>query len=593
MCGIFGYKGNKTNAGEIVLEGLKRLDYRGYDSWGVCVMSNESLFVHKEVGKISEVQDKVELPSSSVAIAHTRWATTGGVTKANAHPHMSTDKSFALAQNGIVENFAELKKNLKEKGYTFVSETDTEVIVRLIEQKLRETSDYLEAIREAFLTLTGRNTIILITKTGEIYAARNGSPLVIGVNTKTHEVFLSSDTLSFAPYVDKMIVVENSQMVSVDTNNTVELYDLKSGKQCAYVQEDMTIQADKIDKEGYEHFMEKEIHETPYVLKQILQQDTEKVLTFAEVLKKAHHVYVIGSGTAGIAASQIAFYLRLYGKISVTSLIGADVQSYYGIFQPDDIVIAPSQSGETADVIEVLEYVKTKGIKIGSIINMPGSMMTRMSDYPFMCNAGPEICVMSTKVFTSQVAWGYLVAKAVQGRYDEGKLAIERLAESIQTYLESKENLQSLRELAKHLANKQHIFLLGKYQNYAMMQEGMVKIIEASYRHAHAIPAGDLKHYAITLIEKGMPVIVAISDDGVKSDLITAINEVRLRGAEVIVIGHTREENYDHFVQTEDTGETDAIGNVIPLQLLAYFLAVVLGNNIDKPRHIAKSVTVK
>lgn len=593
MCGIFGYKGNKTNAGEIVLEGLKRLDYRGYDSWGVCVMSKDTLTVHKEVGKISEVQGTVSLPSSTAAIAHTRWATTGGVTQVNAHPHLSTDNSFALAQNGIVENFAELKKMLIEKGYAFVSETDTEVIVRLIEEKLTTQKDYVSAMRAAFLTLTGRNTVILITRSGEIYAARNGSPLVIGVNTKTREVFLSSDTLSFAPFVDKMIVVENGQMVSVDNTNAVQLYDLLTGDKCTYTLEDMTIKAEKIDKEGYEHFMEKEIHETPYVLRQVAQQDMDKVQAFAQVLKHAHHVYVIGSGTAGIAASQIAFYLRLYGKIGATSLIGADVQSYYDIFQPDDIIIAPSQSGETADVIEVLEHVKKKGLKIGSIINMPGSIMTRMSDYPFMCNAGPEICVMSTKVFTSQVAWGYLVAKAMQGRLDEGKGAIERLAGSIQTYLKSEQSLQSLRELARHLADKPHIFLLGKYQNYAMMQEGMVKIIEASYRHAHAIPAGDLKHYAITLIEKGMPVIVAISDDEVKNDLTTAINEVRLRGAEVIVIGHTREDTFDYFIQTEDTGETDAISNVIPLQLLAYYLAVALGNNIDKPRHIAKSVTVK
>jgi glucosamine--fructose-6-phosphate aminotransferase (isomerizing) len=339
--------------------------------------------------------------------------------------------------------------------------------------------------------------------------------------------------------------------------------------------------------------MMKEIHETPYVLRQIIAQDPEKLQAFANALQAAHRIYVIGSGTAGIASSQIAFYLRLYGKLDAIGLIGADVQSYYDVFQSDDIILAPSQSGETADVIEVLEHAKQKGMKIGSIINMPGSIMTRMSDYPFMCNAGPEICVMSTKVFTSQIAWGYMLAKTVQGRLEEGKDNLKVLSEVVQRYLDSEDNHRALKALADHLSVKEHIFLLGKYQNFAIMNEGMVKIIEASYKHAHAIPSGDLKHYAITLMEKGVPVVVAVSDDVVKNDVITSINEVRLRGAEVIAIAHKQEDYYDHYISTEDTGETDAIGNIIPIQLLAYYLASKLGNNIDKPRNIAKSVTVK
>lgn len=593
MCGIFGYKGVKTNAGHIVLEGLKRLDYRGYDSWGVGVMTDGKLHIEKQVGKIGEVQTEVMLPKSSAAIAHTRWATTGEVTQVNAHPHFSTDKSFMLAQNGIVENYNDLKKELIAKGYSFVSETDTEVIVRLIEEELQTAHDFVPAIRSAFLKLTGRNTIIILTATGEMYAARNGSPLVIGVNSETNEVFLSSDTLSFAPYVNKMIVVENNQMVSVDNNSQITLYTIATGLVCNHVLEDMTVKADKIDKEGYDHFMMKEIQETPYVLRQIIAQDQDKLRALADALKKAHRVYVIGSGTAGIAASQIAFYLRLYGSLDVVSLIGADVQSYYAVFQPDDIIIAPSQSGETADVIEVLEHVKEKGLKIATIVNMPGSIMTRMSDFSFMCNAGPEICVMSTKVFTSQIAWGYLLAKTVQGRAEEGRENLQLLTTSVQRYLDDKNNHALLTTLVERLAEREHIFLLGKYQNFAIMNEGMVKIIEASYKHAHAIPAGDLKHYAITLMEKGVPVVVAVSDDVVKNDVITAINEVRLRGAEVIAIAHQKEENFDYFIPTEDTGETDAVGNIIPLQLFAYYLAVKLGNNIDKPRNIAKSVTVK
>lgn len=592
MCGIFGYRGNKQKAGQIVVEGLKRLDYRGYDSWGVGVMTGNALVVEKQVGKISDIKD-LNLPSSNSAIAHTRWATTGAVTQINAHPHMSSDKSFVLAQNGIVENFLELKKALQKKKYKFISETDTEVIVRLIEDALKTKNKHIEAIRSAFLKLTGRNTIILLTKTGEMYAARNGSPLVIGINTKTNEIFLSSDTLSFAPFADQMVVVENNQMVHVNNEGQIKIFDIKSGKPYTYKMEKLTINASKIDKEGYDHFMIKEIHEAPYVIKQIINQDKESILKFAQAIKEAKHVYTIGSGTAGFSAAQIAIYLRFFGQINTVSLVGADTRSYYNLFQKGDLIIAPSQSGETADVVEVLEFAKQKGLKIASIVNMPGSMITRMSDYAFMSKAGPEICVMSTKVFTSQISWGYLISKAVQGRFEEGKKNLAVLAAAVHRYLENSVNHNLLINLAEKLSKKQHIFLLGKYQNFSIINEGMIKIIEGSYRHAHAIPAGDLKHYAITLMEKGIPVITVVSNDVVKDDINTAINEVRLRGAEIIAIAHKKQENYDYYVPTEDTKETDAIGNIVPLQLLAYYMAVKLGNNVDKPRNIAKSVTVK
>lgn len=593
MCGIFGYKGHKDSAGDIVVEGLKRLDYRGYDSWGIGVSAHDALTIKKEAGKISDIGTSLIMPKATAGLAHTRWATTGAVNATNAHPHLSTNESFALAQNGIVENFEELKISLRDKGYVFKSETDTEVIVRLIEEAQKTTETFFDALRSAFLQLDGRNTVAVLTKSGEIYAARNGSPLVVGVNTKTREIFLSSDTLSFAPYVDKMFVVDNNQLVVIGNQQEVRLYDAISGKECEYALEDLSIEAGKIDKEGYDHFMAKEIHETPYVIRQVAKQNRQEIERLVAAIRSARQVYVIGSGTAGYAASQIAFYLRVYGGVNATSLVGADVRSYYGIFHKGDLMIAPSQSGETADVIEVLEYAKGKGLAIASIVNMPGSMITRISDYPFMCNAGPEICVMSTKVFISQISWGYLVAKGVQGKYDEGKENLRELSVAVQAYLENESNHELIRQLADRMASKEHIFLLSKYQNLAIINEGMVKLIEGTYRHAHAIPAGDLKHYAITLMEQGVPVIVVVSNDIVKTDIVSSINEVRLRGAEVIAIAHEDRDNYDFLLPTADTGETDAISNVIPLQLLAYNMAVKLGNNVDKPRNIAKSVTVK
>lgn len=591
MCGIFAYVGNKNTAADIILHGLKRLDYRGYDSWGIAVAEGEKLFLEKEVGKISDKTTLPALPQTTVGIGHTRWATTGAVTKVNAHPHFSTDKSFALAQNGIVENYETLKHTLLQKGYTFISETDTEVIVRLIEEEQKTHANLLDAVRTAFKQLAGRNTIVLLTKSGEVIAARNGSPLVVGLSKKTEEIFLSSDTLSFSHLAQKMIAVNNGDLVYI--HKGVKIFDIESGKELHLHEENINIHSDKVDKEGYEHFMIKEIHETPFILRQLLKQDEKPLQQLVGAIKKARHIYTIGSGTTGCAAAQIAFYLREYAHMQAISLIGADAREYYELFTKEDLIIAPSQSGETADVLEVLEYAKKKGVKIASIVNMPGALMTRMSDYTFMCQAGPEICVMSTKVFVSHITWGYLLAKAAQGKYTEGVMNISLLADNMERYLQNTTTTDTLKRLAKKLEKSRDIFLLGKSQNLQIVREGMVKLIEATYRHAHAIPAGDLKHYAITLMEKGVPVIVVLSQDVVRTDGITAADEVRLRGAQVIGIASENIENFDDFIQVPETGETSAIMHVIPLQLLSYYIAVGLGNNVDKPRNIAKSVTVK
>ncbi len=593
MCGIFGYSGSK-NASEVILEGLKRLEYRGYDSWGIAVVADQ-IKLNKKVGAIGDINQKIPLPNSNIGIGHTRWGTHGGISENNAHPHFSTDKSFCIAQNGIAENYQKLKTDLKKKGYKFHTETDTEVIVRLVEDKLLDSrlrgndkGGLKEAARLAFLDLEGRNTIIILSKDGRIMALRNGSPLVVGINGK--EVFFSSDTLSFAPYASNIVVVENGQMAFWD--GKLHLLDIKSNKTLPYTLEKINLKSSKVDKEGYDHFMLKEIHESPYVINQVLNQE-QNFEPFIKKLKAAGNVYTIGSGTAGIAASQIAFYLRVFAKINARSLIGADIYDYYDLLNINDLIITPSQSGETADVLEVLEIAKKKGVKIASYINMPGSTMGRMSDYRFQTNAGPEICVMSTKVFTSQIAWGYLVSKIAQGKPLEGRKNLKDLSVEIDKYLNTGSNHKIIKKLAKILAKSKDIFLLGKYQDFNIIKEGMVKIIEGSYIHAHGIPAGDLKHYAITLMEKGVPVIVAVSEDIAKDDVMNAVNQVKARGAWVIGISAKPHPGFDFSLQVPETGETSAIMNVIPLQLLAYYMAVELGHNVDKPRNIAKSVTVK
>lgn len=604
MCGIFGYIGEKQNATEAVLEGLKRLDYRGYDSWGIGIENGSSIHIEKHAGKIGEA--KIHLPASHVAIGHTRWATHGAVTDVNAHPHMASDRSFILAHNGIAENYEELKRELQKKGYKFVSQTDTEVVVRLIEETRKKTGNLESAVSKAFIRLDGRNTIIVLTREGDIIAVRNGSPLVVGTDNSGSEIYLSSDTLSFAPFVKKILVLDNGQMV-VCKKNSIKLRDVKSGRAVPSHFEKNTIKDDLVDKGRFKHFMIKEIHDTPAIIKRILEADTDQMMKLVRTMKSAKRVFTLGSGTAGVSAAQIAFYLRTYAHISAIALVGAEAKEYYELFNKHDIIIAPSQSGETADVLEVLEVAKKKGVTIASHVNMAGSMMTRMSDFKFMALAGPEICVMSTKVFSAQIAWGYLLAKCAADELQEARKNLGNLAVSMKRYLDNPKTHNEIRHVARHLAKSKSVYLLAQGQNLQIIKEGMVKLIEGAYVHAHAFLAGDLKHYAITLMEKGVPTIFVFSNDSLKKSLMNAVNEVRARGADAVGIGPEtadrfgirlstiacgRDKSFKLFLPVPDTGETSAIMNTITLQLLAYYMAVELKHNVDKPRNIAKSVTV-
>jgi glucosamine--fructose-6-phosphate aminotransferase (isomerizing) len=588
MCGIFGYVGTRREAADAVIEGLRRLDYRGYDSWGVAVLNDRGIEVEKQVGIVTKSPLSIR---GNIGIGHTRWATHGAVTETNAHPHYALDKSFALAHNGIVENVEELKQRLIRKGHSFKTQTDTETIVRLVEDKRKKAKTLTDAVRAAFKELAGRNTIIVLAKDGEVIAARNGSPLVLGTKDDS-EIYFSSDVLSFALHVSRVLVMENGQMVSKNGKG-VQVTNIADGTRVKSKFEKNAIVGSEVSKGDYEHYMLKEINEAPFVVRQLLKESDVKYRALASAIHKAKDVYTIGSGTAGAAAAQIAYYLRVYGNIKATALIGAEASDYYKLIGKGDLVMAPSQSGETADVLEVLEIAKKKGAKIASHVNMPGSMMTRMSDYKFMAEAGPEICVMSTKIFVSQIAWGYLVAKAVGKELAEGKKNLTSLARTMEKQLHDAKWTSDVSELAQRLAEKDDLYLLGKGQNLQIIKEGMVKIIEGSYVHAHGIPAGDLKHYAITLMEKGTPVIAVVSKDALASDVLNAIHEVKARGANVVGIAPEDAAQFSDCIRVPDTKETSAIMNVIPLQLLAYYMAKARGNNIDKPRNIAKSVTVK
>lgn len=589
MCGIFGYIG-KDNASKVILEGLKRLEYRGYDSWGVAVVDEGNIDVIKKVGPIGEFKDLEGLPKSHIGIGHTRWATHGGVTNLNAHPHFSSDKSFVVAQNGIVENYQELKASLTKKGHKFETQTDTEVIVRLIEEKLKYEHDLYKAVGKAFLDLEGRNTIIILTTEGNhIIAIRNGSPLVIGVGKD--EVFFASDTLSFADRTNRVIYVNNHEVVEyLDGKITLSL--VKSGKKLNYQIAELENNSVEIAKEGFEHFMIKEIVEQKYTVKEAIQYSEKELAPLVNAIKKAENVFIVGAGTASFAAGQIAFFLRRYADIQAIELKSYEMESYKNLFTKNDILLAISQSGETADTIEAIEFAKSKGTKIASLVNMLGSTTTRISDYPYFSRSGPEICVASTKAFTAQVSWGLLLSLTIVGRYKEAQENIKELAVALENYF-TPTLFNQVKKLVKKIKDKEHFFVLGKGQNYYISLEGALKVKEITYKHFEGFAAGELKHGVIALIEKDTPVFVIVSNDDNKNDMLSAAAQVNARGAMVIGIGKENNELFSEFIKAPEAGLSDCIANVIPFQLISYFLGVELGCSPDRPRNLAKSVTVK
>lgn len=594
MCGIFGYVG-KESAGKMIVEGLKRLEYRGYDSWGVAVVTdlengNKKIDIVKKVGAIGDLHDIEHLPHSHIGVGHTRWATHGGVNYVNAHPHYASDKTFVLAQNGIVENYQELKKELLEAGYVFESETDTEIIVHLIEEKLKTTKKFKEAVRQAFLELKGRNTIIaLSTVDDRIVAVRNGSPLVIGVGEG--EYFFASDTLSFLNRTDKAIFINDMEMVEYK-DGVIKLFNVKENTELDIKVQKLDEKQVEISKEGYDHFMLKEIVEQKYTIKEASVYSKQELQPIVDAIIKADTVYTVGAGTAYFAASQVAYYLRHIANIKAVDIKSYEVDSYKNIFTENDLIIAFSQSGETADTIEALEVAKSKGTKIASLVNMIGSTTSRMSELAYYCRSGPEICVASTKAFTAKQAWGLLLAATIVGEHAEMQRKIHASAQQLESYF-SDDLFNKIKILSKKLCEKEHFFVLGRGQNFNISLEAALKVKEITYKHFEGFAAGELKHGVIALVEKGTPVFIISSDDENSDNMLSAAAEVKTRGAWVIGVGQADNELFDDFIPTIQSDGIDALTNIIPFQLVSYFMAMELGHDPDKPRNLAKSVTVK
>ncbi|MCA9381938.1 glutamine--fructose-6-phosphate transaminase (isomerizing), partial [Candidatus Dojkabacteria bacterium] len=562
-----------------------------YDSWGVAVI-DKKLHVHKTTGAIGDLAKLRTLPKSNTGIGHTRWATHGGVTNVNAHPHFSSDESFVLAQNGIVQNYQELKEKLTKKGHKFVSETDTEVIVRLIEDELKRTKTLRVAVERAFKKLTGRNTIIILenSKVPHIIAVRNGSPLVVGKGDK--EIFIASDTLSFSDKTDKVYMLDNYDLVELNGKGP-QFFNVQTGEEIKKRATKLDSKIEEIGKEGYDHYMLKEITEQKNTILEASSYEESDFKDIVTAIKKASTIYTLGAGGASFAAEQVSYYLRDIAGLRAINIKPYDINSYVHLFKKNDLLIAISQSGETADTIEAIELAKERGVKIASAVNMLGSTITRISDYQFLSRSGPEICVISTKSGSAQVTFGYLLAMTYIGKHKQAKKDLKGLSSDLEKFF-NKKQLTQIRNLAKTLAKKEHLYLLGRGQNFEPAIVGALNIKEASYLHAEGFSAGELKHGVIALISKGTYVIAFVSNDEEKGEMLNAIAEVKARGAKVIGIAEENNNLFDEFVKMPSKNNpAGAITNIIPCQLFGYYIAVARGHNPDKPRNLAKSVTVK
>lgn len=591
MCGIIGYTGKQPVVPELI-EGLRRMEYRGYDSWGVAALTDDGLFVEKKVGAIGDGRLDASPADALLGIAHTRWATHGGVTVGNAHPHASSDGRFVVAQNGIVENYLELKAALEKRGYAFHTPTDTEAIVRLIEQKLRRFSSFAEAVQHAFLELTGRNTIIALdTKTKTIVAVRNGSPLVMG-HLKGGGVLLASDTLPLSGKTKTVTYIDDFQMVVAALDKKPAVFDARSGKKLRLVEEKLNLVEQKAEKEGFDHFMLKEIVEQQHTVMEAAGYSEAELKPLIMALRKARHIYTVGAGTASLAAGHIARFLRTIAGLPAQELRSYEIDSYVPLFSKKDLLVAVSQSGETADTLEAVKKAQERGVTLVSIVNMIGSTLSRMSKHAYLSRSGPEICVASTKAYTAQISWGYLVAMTAAGKHEEARARLKHVAGQLRTYL-APPAFRQLKQLAKALSKKSHFFVIGKDQHFYSALEAALKIKEITYKHFEGFSAGELKHGVIALIDKGTPVFGIVGDDEHQADIVSALAEVKARGA--LTIGMAAKPNafFDIHVPVPDAGDLDPIIKVLPFQLLSYFLGVHLGNNPDKPRNLAKSVTVK
>lgn len=591
MCGIFGYVGTRKDATIMAVDGLKSLEYRGYDSWGVAWKQDGALQYKKETGKISGVDGATLSTDCGLAIGHTRWATHGGVTAVNAHPHFNEDKTIAVVQNGIFENYQELRDELKAKGHVFVSETDTEVAPHLIEEYLKDTKDFAQAVRMACRRFTGRYAVVVInTETDMLVAARTGSPLIVGVE-KGSGYFVASDTPAFMRHTRTVQYLDDGEMV-VSDGKTILFCDIETGGEKPKREIEITWTAEQAEKGDYAHYMLKEIMEQKESVARSVNQDEEQIKTIAEAIRNAKGTFLVACGTAHKACAAAEYFFSVVAEHHVNVAPASEFKVYHHFLKPESLLIVVSQSGETADVLEAMTIAKSKGAKVLAIVNVKGSSIDRAADYTLLINAGPERAVASTKAFTGQLAVLLLIAHALAGKLQQGKQLLLETSSMINDMLNPR-YAERLEKLAQRIKDEEDMYIIGKSWNYPLALESAIKIQEVSYIHAEGFAGGELKHGPIALIDTGTPCVVLASNDEVLPDILSNAVQLKARGAFVIGIAPAENEIFDEWVKVPDAGPAQPIVNVIPIQVLAYFLAVQRGKDPDMPRNLAKSVTVK
>ncbi|OGG01917.1 glutamine--fructose-6-phosphate aminotransferase [Candidatus Gottesmanbacteria bacterium RBG_16_52_11] len=593
MCGIFGYVGHRKDAACIVLEGLKSLEYRGYDSWGIAVLpesgkSDGKIIVRKKTGKIGDATAD-ELPAGSIAFGHTRWATHGGVTQANAHPHLDCTGKLALIHNGILENYHEIKPGLKKGGHRFISDTDTETFVHMVEEYSRNRL-VSKAMQRAFNEVTGLNAfIILAARDKRLIAARNGSPLVVGYGD--NENFIASDASALLPYTRQVHFLEENQMAIV-SGAGIMIFDAKTGDLVEPHKQVLTWSIDQTVKGKYPYFMLKEIHEQPGVLAAIAADYTSQAEKLAATIDRSYGTYMVGCGTAAYACMAGSYLFSKIAKRHVNWAIGSEFTYQAEFLTPKSLVIALSQSGETMDTLEAVRKAKEKGASIYAVVNALGSSLYRYADHKMLIGAGPEKGVASTKAFTGKLAHLIMVAYAMEGSVKNGQKVVTAAAKSSQKVL-TESSVRQLKELALKFRNVRHMYVIGRGLSYPASLETALKIKEISYIHAEGLAAGELKHGPLALVEKGTACIAFLPNDETYGANLAGAMEMKARGGYIIGASYKPHEIFDTYVHIPDAGEGTIIPNVIFGQMLAYELAVIRGLDPDKPRNLAKSVTVK
>jgi len=590
MCGIFGYVGQRNDAGSLVVDGLKNLEYRGYDSWGVACKTDGHVSIEKEIGKVSTIKSEDFATHCSLAIGHTRWATHGGVTKMNAHPHANSDQTIAVVHNGIIENYQELRTDLKKKGHNFISETDTEVIPHLIEEYMKETEDFASAAKRACKDFEGRFAFLALhTESKTLVAARRGSPLIIGVGEG--EYFIASDIPAFLGSTKTVQYLDDGEMVVTDGNGII-FSNLETGEEIEKREIEITWSVEQAQKGEYDHFMLKEIMDQKESVARAVNQNEDQIRTLAEAIKNAKGTFLVGCGTAAKACMAAEYFFSVIAEKHVNFAPASEFKLYHHFLKPESLVVVVSQSGETADVLEAMQVAKSKGSKVLAICNVEGSTIDREADYSLLINAGPERAVASTKALTGQMAVLMLIAYTMVEKLHEGQKLLLETASKINDMLNPR-YVDFIEELAEKIQEKSDLFIIGKSWNYPMALESAIKIQEVSYVHAEGFAGGELKHGPIALIEEGTPCIALVGNDEVKTDIISNAIELKARGGFIIGVAPENNEAFDVWIKVPDAGTAQALVNIIPVQALAYFLAVKRGKDPDMPRNLAKSVTVK